>query len=172
MTLPSLTNMLPLDTVSELRALGEVALAMVLGGLIGLEREMAAKPAGFRTHMLVAGAAALLMGLGGELIGRYALISGSSGVVRTDPIRILQAIVTGIAFLGAGTIIRREESRVEGLTTAGSIFMAGILGICVAVHRLVLAFGVTILTLVLLRTMSSLERKWRKHRRDRDGNGG
>jgi putative Mg2+ transporter-C (MgtC) family protein len=72
----------------QLRILGVVGAAMLLGGLIGLEREMAAKPAGFRTHMLVAGAAALLVSLADLLVTRFGN-EFSTGLVRSDPIRIL-----------------------------------------------------------------------------------
>ena len=89
----------------EWKILAEVALAMVLGGVIGLEREIATKPAGFRTHMLVAGASALLAGLAFSLLDHSLRITGT-GAVAADPIRILQAITIGVSFLGAGTIVR------------------------------------------------------------------
>lgn len=142
----------------QLQILGSMALAMVLGGLIGAERELADKPAGLRTHMLVAAAAALLVGLGDVVVERF---EGSlaAGMVRSDPIRILQAIITGVSFLGAGTIIqRRGEKRVQGLTTAASVLLTAGIGVTVALAQYLLALGGTILTLVVLRTISLLER--------------
>ncbi len=149
-----------MEIMLQMRIMLDVAIALVLGGLIGLERESARKPAGFRTHMLVSGAAALLMGLGDPLLSSYSEHVAAEAL-RADPIRLFEAIVTGIAFLGAGTIIRRhEDGGVEGLTTAGSMLMAGVIGICIAMHLYLLGAGVTLLTLLLLRAMSSIERKF------------
>jgi len=143
---------------NEFAVIANIGLAFVLGGLIGLEREASNKPAGFRTHMLVAGAVALLVNLGHPLLAQYG--SGAAGgFLRADPLRLFEAIITGIAFLGAGTIIRRtEDGGVEGLTTASSILMAGVIGICVALHQFVLALAGTTLTLVSLRLMRLVER--------------
>ena len=145
----------------QLEIIGEVALAMLLGGVIGFEREMADKPAGFRTHMLVAGAAALLVGLGDAMLRRFAMdtrVNASS-----DPIRIVEAIVTGISFLGAGTIFRRDRSeQVEGLTTAASILLCAAVGISVALRQFVLAAGVTLLALVVLRGLTFIENRLQK----------
>jgi len=143
----------------QLEVLLEVALAMILGGLIGIEREIADKPAGFRTNMLVAGAAALLVGLGDALLQRFADVGPGGDLIRSDPIRIVEAIVTGIAFLGAGTIFRRSRTeQVEGLTTAASILLSGAIGICVALRQFVLAVGVAVLTLLVLRGVRLVER--------------
>lgn len=140
-----------MDWVVQAQVLGQVALAMLLGGFIGVERELADKPAGFRTHMLVAGAAALLVGLGDALLHRFSL--GTGDALRSDPIRIVEAIITGISFLGAGTIFRRsaEKEHVEGLTTAASILLSSAIGISVALKQFVLAVGVTVLALIVLR---------------------
>lgn len=80
-----------------------------LGGLIGLEREIACKPAGLRTHMLVAGASTLFVILGDIIIHSFAQTT-LFGVVQADPIRIMEAIITGISFLGAGTIILKTKN--------------------------------------------------------------
>ena len=145
--------------LTQLEIIGEVALAMLLGGIIGMERERANKPAGFRTHMLVAGASALLVGLADALLHRYGG-GGADGPVRSDPIRVVEAIITGISFLGAGTIFRRGEGRaVEGLTTAASLLLSGALGIAVALRQFILAGGITALALVVLWGLKSLERK-------------
>lgn len=146
----------------ELQILGEVAIAIVLGGIIGMEREAANKPAGFRTHMLVAGAAALLTGLGDVLVQRFTA-GGTSEIIRTDPVRIIEAIVTGVSFLGAGTIFRRARAeQVEGLTTAASLLFSASVGICVALRQFVLAVGVTLLSLLVLRGVLFVEQKLRK----------
>lgn len=148
-----------MDWASQLPIIGEVALAMVLGGAIGVEREFADKPAGFRTHMLVAGAAALVVGLSAALVAEYAA-HPKSDLLRFDPVRVVEAIVTGVSFLGAGTIFRRSETNhVEGLTTAASILLAAAVGISVALRQFALAVAVTVLVLLVLRGMRLIE-KW------------
>lgn len=142
----------------QLQIVGEVALAMLLGGVIGFEREMADKPAGFRTQMLVAGAAALLVGLADVMLVHY-IVPGESKIT-ADPIRITEAIVTGISFLGAGTIFRRDASdQVQGLTTAASILLCAAVGISVALRQFILAIGVTILALIVLRGLTGIEKR-------------
>jgi putative Mg2+ transporter-C (MgtC) family protein len=154
-----------MDASWELKMVGEVALAMLLGGLIGIEREAAHKPAGFRTHMLVSGAAALLVGLGHALViefGQHATLR-----LQSDPIRIVEAIVTGVSFLGAGTIFRAKGEHIEGLTTAASLLLSAALGVCVAVERFLLAGSVTLLALVVLRGVRFIER-WVGQKSQRD----
>ena len=127
---------------------------MALGAAVGFERELARKPAGIRTHMLVSGAAALFVGLGGVTLAAF----GSSDALRADPVRIIEAIVTGISFLGAGTIFRsREGQEVEGLTTAATILICAGLGIAVALRQFTIAIGITVLVLVVLRGLIFVE---------------
>jgi putative Mg2+ transporter-C (MgtC) family protein len=124
----------------QLQILGEIVLAMLLGGAIGFEREAADKPAGLRTHMLVAGSAAMLTGLGSVMVTRLGV---DQSVISADPIRIIEAVITGITFLGAGTIIRNRDSenKIEGLTTAASLLLAAALGVAIALQQFVLAVG-------------------------------
>lgn len=151
-------DLLDSDWMAQLAIVVKVSIAMLLGGLIGLEREYARKPAGFRTHMLVAGAAALLVGLADVLITQFALEDGSPQYLRTDPIRIVEAIVAGVSFLGAGTIFRSGQgSGMEGLTTAASILLAAAIGIAVALEQLGTAAGVTLLGLLVLRFVRIVE---------------
>jgi putative Mg2+ transporter-C (MgtC) family protein len=143
----------------QVRILGSVALAMILGAVIGLEREAKDKPAGLRTHMLVAGAAAFLVALSDVAVQRFGA-DLPTGLVRSDPIRIIEAVITGISFLGAGTILRhRGSDHVEGLTTAASLLLVAALGICVALSQVVLAIGVTVLVFATLRGVGLL-RRW------------
>jgi putative Mg2+ transporter-C (MgtC) family protein len=137
--------------ILQLQVLGQMVLAMILGGAIGYEREVANKPAGLRTHMLVAGAAALLTGLGHALVPYLGI---DESLIRSDPIRIIEAVITGITFLGAGTIIRqRGRNEIEGLTTAASLLVAGALGIGVALHQYLLTIGATAVVLLTLRAL-------------------
>lgn len=141
----------------EWEILAEVALAMLLGGVIGLERETANKPAGFRTHMLVAGSAALLVGIAFTLVDRSVQTAWTEAVT-ADPIRILQAIIIGVSFLGAGTIYRGQQPQdIQGLTTAASLLMSSGIGIAVALGQLVLAVGITVLVALVLRLIGRVE---------------
>lgn len=144
-----------MDGLTQLQVIAEVALAILLGGIIGIERELANKPAGFRTHMLVAGSAALLIGLGEALVQRFAT-SDYATLIQSDPMRIVGAIITGISFLGAGTIFR-HETHVEGLTTAASLLLCGAIGMAVALHQFIIAGGITLLSLVVLRGVKFIE---------------
>jgi putative Mg2+ transporter-C (MgtC) family protein len=143
--------------LAEFHILGVVALAAFLGGIVGFDRELAEKAAGVRTHMLVAAAAALLMSLANLLTSNLAL---NNEWIRIDPIRMIEAIVAGITFLGAGTIIH-HKSDVEGLTTAASLLSVAVLGIAVALSQYFLAIGLTILYLFILRGIKIMEKQIR-----------
>jgi putative Mg2+ transporter-C (MgtC) family protein len=154
--------------LEQLRVLCDVALAMAMGGLIGLERATSDKPAGLRTQMLLAGAAALTVGVGLTLAREFrAVLPGDS--MRADPIGLLGAIVTGVGFLGAGTIIHRQrEGTVAGLTTAASLLMTAVLGVTVGLRLYALAGGVLLLALLALRAFHRLEIGLGHHGRDPD----
>ena len=140
----------------QLQMLAYVVVAMFLGGLVGLDREAARKPAGLRTHMLVSGAAALLVLLGHVMVRNYDAKLAS--MLTSDPIRIIEAVITGVSFLGAGTIIRNQNGghHVEGLTTAASLLLAAAIGISVALSQFIVAVGLTLLMLVVLRLLGFL----------------
>jgi putative Mg2+ transporter-C (MgtC) family protein len=142
--------------------------AILLGGLIGLERELAAKPAGLRTHMLVAGAASLMVLWGDVMIRMYSTESPDSALIRAiqaDPIRIMEAIITGISFLGAGTIIfKNQKESVEGLTTAASILFAAAIGIGVALNQYLLSIILTFVVIIILFSLSYIEKFIKKLR--------
>jgi putative Mg2+ transporter-C (MgtC) family protein len=151
---------------TQFEILAHVAVAMLLGALIGLEREFKDKPAGLRTHMLVAGAAALLVSLGDVVTAQFHLDLGAQ-VIQADPIRIMEAVITGVSFLGAGTIIRsRAGGQVEGLTTAASLLVAAAVGLCAALWQMVLALGITALVLVTLRGLGYMEKQLEKKREE------
>jgi putative Mg2+ transporter-C (MgtC) family protein len=138
----------------QLAVAAKVVIAGFLGGLIGLERELANRPAGLRTHAILAAAAAMLVGTVDLLIAQFSAETPSS-ILRADPIRVVEAIVTGVAFLGAGTIFRdRAHNTVEGLTTAASLLLVAAIGVSVALRQLLLAALITVLTLVLLRALT------------------
>lgn len=138
----------------QLLLLGSVAFAMLLGGVIGYERETRHRPAGLRTHMLIAGAAALLLGIG-DLLAEHFSDEVYSELLRVDPIRIIEAVVTAVAFIGAGTIIQHaRKDAVLGLTTAASMLLTASIGIAVGLQQYILAIGVTVLAIVVLRVIT------------------
>lgn len=142
---------------SQSPTLLNVLIAMILGGLIGLERELVEKPAGLRTMMLVAGASAMLVGLSKILVEGF-LVEGYDKILRADPVRIVEAIITGISFLGAGTIFRSgRDKTIEGLTTAACILICSVIGISVALRQWILAVGVTMFCITILRVAAWLE---------------
>jgi putative Mg2+ transporter-C (MgtC) family protein len=122
---------------AQLEALIPVAVAMVLSGLIGLDREWRRSPAGIRTHMLVGMGAALVMVLGSQLYDP------------TSAARLAANVITGIGFLGAGVIIHRD-SEVHQLTTAATLWFVAVLGLVAGAKLYVLAAGATLLGWLVL----------------------
>jgi putative Mg2+ transporter-C (MgtC) family protein len=128
--------------------------AMVLAGILGWERESTGKAAGVRTHMLVGLGAALFVVLGELFVFRFRQYDEN---MRFDPIRIIEAVVTGISFLGAGTIfVSRGRGRVKGLTTAASIWATAAVGLAVGLERYLLAALSTALIFVVLRVLGMI----------------
>ena len=149
----------------QLVVLLSTAYAMLLGGVVGFERELKDRPAGFRTHMLVAGAAALLVGMGPLMLAPHA--GGQGQVLRIDPLRLVEAVVAGVGFIGAGTILGQRRGRqVTGLTTAASLLMVAIIGIAAGLHFYVLAPAATGLTLLVLFVLSRFENRFPRHGND------
>ncbi|MCF7220291.1 MgtC/SapB family protein [Marilutibacter chinensis] len=144
--------------MSQAIALGNVGIAMVLGGLIGYERELKDRPAGFRTHMLVGAAAALLLGVGRLVLDGDAFpLSGAT--LQVDPLRLIEAVVAGVAFIGAGTIFaRRSDGAIAGITTAASLLMVAVIGVACGLGFHLLGIAATLLTLVVLTILRALER--------------
>ena len=127
-----------------------IFLAVLLGGVIGLERSAGDRPAGLRTHVLVAAGSALLM-----IVSIY----GTDGVTQSrDPSRIASQVVSGIGFLGAGTILH-EGMTVKGLTTAASLWIVSAIGLTVGCGMYTLGVVATVLTFVTLKLVRGLEKK-------------
>jgi putative Mg2+ transporter-C (MgtC) family protein len=145
-------------TSEEIDILLKVVVAVCLGGIIGIERELVKKPAGIRTHMFVAGSAALVMALSTVLINDF---NESFGNVQSDPVRVIEAIIVGISFIGAGTVLKSEKDHnVYYLTTAASILFAAGIGITVALERYWLAVGLTILVIIVNSAVGGIEQKY------------
>ena len=128
-----------------------------LAAAIGWERERQDRPAGLRTHILVGLSSALFVQLTAPLMDVHAG-AATAGAIRSDPIRILEAVVGGIAFLGAGTIfVSRGGQRVHGLTTAASLLATAGVGVAVGVKRYLLAAGTTLVVVLVLWLLRLLE---------------
>jgi len=126
-----------------------LVLAAVLGGLVGLEREMHGRAAGFRTHSLVY--------VGATLVTLLSIYFGGIGrAVNADPARVAAGVVVGIGFLGAGTIIR-SGGNVHGLTTAACLWVTAAMGMAVGSGDYLLAGVTTALVLVVLVVMRLFE---------------
>jgi putative Mg2+ transporter-C (MgtC) family protein len=135
----------------ELQFLIRLLAAAALAAVLGWEREHARKAAGLRTHMLVGVAAALYTALAQLAV---ADMSSTEQEFQADPIRAIQAVAIGIGFLGSGVIfVSRHEDRVQGLTTAASIWATAAIGIAAGLERYILAVGATILLLFVLRVL-------------------
>jgi putative Mg2+ transporter-C (MgtC) family protein len=114
--------------------------AVILGGIVGIQREKVGKPAGLRTHMLVS-------------LGTAVVVLACSGVgMDMDGLsRVIQGIVTGIGFVGAGTILKLTDQReIEGLTTATGLWMTAAIGVAVGLGALGIAVIATVLTVIVL----------------------
>lgn len=144
-TYPILSEALPLDL------LGRLALAVLLGGIVGVERELSGKPAGLRTNILICLGSALLMDLS-------ITIGVLDGEVRVgDPARIAAQVVSGIGFLGAGTIMQ-ARGEVVGLTTAATIWVVAAIGLAVGAGHRAEAIAAALLVTLVLTALGWLER--------------
>lgn len=125
-----------------------LGLAVLLGGAIGYERERRGKDAGLRTHMLVSLGAAI-----------FVLVPVTSGMQAPEVSRVIQGLVAGIGFLGAGAILKQEKSHeIRGLTTAASIWVAAAIGVSAGYGREATAVASTLAALFVLTLISRLEK--------------
>jgi putative Mg2+ transporter-C (MgtC) family protein len=134
----------------ETEMISRLLLAMVFGGAIGYVRELTKKAAGLRTHTLVCLGSAIF-----TLVSIYMV----KGVPGADPSRIAASVVTGIGFIGAGTIFQTGAS-VRGLTTAASIWVCAAIGLAVGAGLYELATFATILSLIVIQLLQVFEKKF------------
>src|SRR5688572_6209434 len=126
--------------------------AALCGAMIGLERELKNKPAGFRTNILICLGSAMYMAIG-------LLLVNEAGASMSDPARIAAQVVTGIGFLGAGCIIQQQD-RVKGLTTAATIWVVAAIGIVAGAGFPILAFIASAIVLLTLVVLGAIERRF------------
>lgn len=139
--------------IAPAEAILRLFVASVVGGLVGLDREIRDKPAGLRTHMLVSLAAAIFTIIALEL---YFEVISMNEDANADPIRIIEAVTAGVAFLAAGAIIRGQAS-VQGITTGANMWFAGALGVACGGGYYMLAVVGTFFALVVLIGFGALE---------------
>jgi putative Mg2+ transporter-C (MgtC) family protein len=143
------------DLESFVRALVRLLLAALLGGLLGLERELTAKPAGLRTHMLVA--------LGSAM---FVLAASRAGLDDEGVSRVIQGLLAGVGFLCAGSILKADDQEhVYGLTTAAGLWMTAAIGVAAGLGLDALAVLATLLTLGVLLLEVPLRRTIQRRRR-------
>jgi len=145
--------------VTEMQMIFRLVLAALLGGMVGIEREINEKAAGFRTHTLVSLGSCVIMLTSMHLFDMY------KGVAVVDPGRIAAQVVSGIGFLGAGTIIRSKTS-IIGLTTAASLWSVAGVGLAIGSGLYVVALAATILILGSLLVLTKIEKKVKKKNSD------
>jgi len=141
-----------------LESAGRLLMAMVFAMVLGIDREALDKPAGMRSHMLVSLAAACLT------LMTFSIVDASDAfgdTVRTDPLRLIEAVVAGVAFLGAGAIIQ-SRGTVMGITTGASMWVAGAIGVASGLGQYALAAMTTALALVVLYLLRKIEVRLKK----------
>ena len=142
--------------LSPLELFLRLLIAGVFGALIGFDRELKNKPAGLRTHTLVSLAAALFTLITFEL---YAELDTTDEGTNADPIRIIEAVTSGVAFLAAGAIIR-SGGNVQGLTTGANMWLAGAVGVaCGAGFYLLATFG-AVFSVIIITLLQKLESRF------------
>lgn len=146
----------------ELEFLMRIFCAALLGGLIGLEREYRAKEAGFRTHFPALGSAVFM------IVSAYGFTDAlTNDLQRWDLSRVAAQVVSGIGFIGAGTIIfRKSENMVSGLTTAAGLWVTAAIGLACGGGMYILAFGSTVMVLLGLEAFNFFLHKFDKHRKE------
>ena len=135
----------------------QLILAVFLGGLIGLERECKKRGAGLQTYSLVTLGACLFTIIAYELFDFFSSGTGIS----FDPSRVILAVATGIGFIGAGVVMRRE-ARIEGITTAAGLWTAAAIGVAVGTKLYFLAILSTVFVVIILILFGELEKRYFK----------
>ncbi len=145
--------------ISYWEILLRLGLAVILGGVVGFERETHNRPAGFRTHILVCVGSSLIM-----MVSAYGFLHEFGSTYQLDPGRIAAQVVTGIGFLGAGTILQQRGS-IRGLTTAASIWVVSGIGLATGIGFYIGAVITTLLVLISLLYLGRVDRRLLQRRR-------
>lgn len=144
------------DAEQVTRVCVRLLVAVILGGLLGYERETRGTSAGLRTHMLVALGAAI-----------FVLVPLEAGVSQGDLSRVLQGVITGVGFLGAGAIIKlNQEQEIKGLTTAASVWMTAAIGVAAGMGREATAVLSTLMALFILAVLRQAGNRQKDDKKD------
>ncbi|SEO03968.1 putative Mg2+ transporter-C (MgtC) family protein [Palleronia salina] len=145
------------STVPPVVAFIRLMLAAILGGIVGWERERSDKPAGLRTHMLVSIAACLFIVVGAQLSTiDFLSAGGGDGELRVDPLRLIEAVTAGVAFLAAG-IIFTSGGQVRNITTGASLWLCGAIGLACGAGQIPLAAMATVIVSVVVGVIGRIE---------------
>lgn len=145
------------DRQQVVRIVIRLLAALVLGGLVGTQRQRTHKPAGLRTHMLVC-------------LGTVVFVTscGAVGMAFDAQSRVIQGIVTGIGFIGAGSILKlSQEHEIKGLTTAAGVWMTAAIGVSIGLGAIGIAILATALTLIILAVATKLDKLLQAKRDER-----
>ncbi|MFN0263800.1 MgtC/SapB family protein [Tepidamorphus sp. 3E244] len=148
-----LTEMNSLSTAGVVTV--RLGLAALTGAVVGFEREMRDRSAGLRTHMLISVASAAFAIIA---ISLFHAVSDENGA-NADPIRLIEAVTAGVAFLAAGAIIREKE-RIRGLTSGANMWMAGAIGVACGTGFYVLAGIATVIVLIIMIVVRGVEKRF------------
>ena len=140
----------------EIESILKIFIAVLVGGLIGLERESSKRPAGLRTHILVCVASTMVMDINLMIAQQY---------ITADPMRLGAQVISGMGFLGAGTIIK-EGNTVKSLTTAAGLWAVACLGLVIGAGYYLMALFAALVMLITLKTFSQLEDKYYRRRKN------
>jgi putative Mg2+ transporter-C (MgtC) family protein len=140
----------------QVQSVIKIIIAVIIGGFIGIERESASRPAGFRTHILVCVASAMVMDINLQLAENF---------INADPMRLGAQVISGMGFLGAGTIIK-EGASVRGLTTAAGLWSVACLGLVIGAGFYMMAVFASLIMLLTLKTFNQLEMRYSKQKKD------
>jgi putative Mg2+ transporter-C (MgtC) family protein len=134
------------------RVILRLAAATILGAIVGFERERAHKPAGLRTHTLVCVGTAL-----------FVLVCTSAGMTSDGLSRVIQGVITGIGFIGAGSILKvSDQHTIRGLTTAAAVWMTAAIGVSVGLGAIGIGALSTVLALIILAVVGTIEARAEK----------
>jgi putative Mg2+ transporter-C (MgtC) family protein len=128
--------------------------ALILGGVVGIQRERTHKPAGLRTHMLVCLGTAV-----------FVTTCGAAGMAFDAQSRVIQGIITGLGFIGGGSILKlSQEHEIKGLTTAAGLWMTAAIGVTIGLGALGIAISATVVTLLILAVAGKFEKLVQRRR--------
>lgn len=149
---------------NHLLVLGKMALALLLGCIIGLERELKGKPVGVKTCAIIAVTTCVLTIVSIQAAEYYAQVSEN---IRTDPMRLAAQVISGIGFLGAGVILHKKNDAISGLTTAAIIWAAAGIGVAAGAGFVFDAIIATMMILAAIRFSPLVQRMVRRKKRNR-----